>query len=101
LRQYLAFSPAIITGKRAFMFGLFGSSSPAPVLTDKFVPFHFFDDGPVWRAFILYSLFVFDHALDAEKLHSSLERIVHKDGWEKLGARLRYNVSTFTDKSPM
>ena len=59
--------------------------------TDRIVPLHFFDDGPLWRAFILYSLFVFDDVLDPEKLHSSLERLIRKDGWWKLGARLRQN----------
>lgn len=59
--------------------------------SDKIVPLHFFDDGPLWRAFILYSMFVFDCTLDVEKLHTSLERLVHKDGWWKLGARLKKN----------
>jgi hypothetical protein len=76
------------------MFGLFGSSPPPVVESDRVIPLHFFDDAPLWRAFTLYSLFVFDDILDADKLRSSLERLVHKEGWEKLGARLRYNVST-------
>jgi hypothetical protein len=65
---------------------------PLQKASDKIVPLHFFDDGPLWRAFILYSMFVFDCHLDAEKLHSSLERLVHKNGWWKLGARLRRDV---------
>jgi hypothetical protein len=59
---------------------------------DRIVPLNFFDDGPLWRAFILYSMFVFEEVLDAAKLQTSLERLVHKDGWWKLGARLRQNV---------
>ncbi|KAF2179167.1 hypothetical protein K469DRAFT_741698 [Zopfia rhizophila CBS 207.26] len=78
------------------MFGLFGASSAhepgdANKPANRVVPLHFFDDGPLWRAFILYSMFVFDHVLDAERLRTSLERLVHKDGWWKLGARLRRN----------
>lgn len=61
---------------------------------DKIVPLHHFDDGPLWRAFILYSLFVLDHVLDAEKLRTSLERLIRKKGWQKLGARLKQNVSS-------
>jgi hypothetical protein len=74
------------------MFGLFGTRAPARVETDQVVPLHYFDDAPLWRAFILYSLFIFDHVLDAERLKSSAERLVDKEGWRKLGARLRYNV---------
>jgi hypothetical protein len=78
------------------MFGLFGTDSPglidADQSIDKIVPLHYFDDAPLWRAFNLYSLFVFDDVLDAEKLRSSLERLINKDGWWKLGARLRRNV---------
>ena len=60
--------------------------------SDRVVPLHFFDDGPLWKAFILYSMFVFDEVLDPEKLRSCLERLTRKDGWWKLGARLRQNV---------
>ncbi|KAF2651410.1 hypothetical protein K491DRAFT_696469 [Lophiostoma macrostomum CBS 122681] len=60
---------------------------------DRIVPLHFFDDGPLWRAFILYSMFVFDGVLDAEKLRSSLEQLTRREGWWKLGARLRQSRS--------
>lgn len=62
---------------------------------DKIVPLHFFDDGALWRSFVLYSMFVFDCVLDVEKLYTSLERLVHKDGWWKLGARLGKDVGDF------
>lgn len=61
---------------------------------DKIVPLHFFDDTIVWRSFVLYSTFVFDCVLDVEKLQSSLQRLVCREGWWKLGARLRKNVRT-------
>ncbi|KAH8894542.1 hypothetical protein GQ53DRAFT_643335 [Thozetella sp. PMI_491] len=67
------------------------AAGPAAVIEDKVIRMHFFDDGPLWRAFILYSLFVFDDVLDADKLYESLERLVRRDGWCKLGARLRRN----------
>ncbi|KAI1498319.1 hypothetical protein F5X99DRAFT_335160 [Biscogniauxia marginata] len=81
---------------------------PATVPTDTVVPLHFFDDTPLWRAFILYSLFVFDVVLDPVKLRDSLEALAKRDGWRKLGARMRrtntgggleYHIPTeFTDE---
>lgn len=38
-------------------------------------------------------MFVFDDVLDAEKLRDSLEKLARHDGWNKLGARLRKDVS--------
>lgn len=65
---------------------------PAKVPTDSVIPFRFFDDTPLWKAFILYSMFVFDDVLDPQKLRRSLDALVKRDGWHKLGARLRKNV---------
>ncbi|KAI1632898.1 hypothetical protein F4809DRAFT_625518 [Biscogniauxia mediterranea] len=84
-------------------------ASPAKVPTDTVVPLHFFDDTPLWRAFILYSMFVFDAVLDPVKLRNSLEALAKRDGWRKLGARMRrtqtgsleYHIpSEFTDERP-
>ncbi|KAF8848132.1 hypothetical protein BDZ45DRAFT_754153 [Acephala macrosclerotiorum] len=72
------------------MFGSWGS--PAMVPTDTIIPLHFFDDTPLWRAFVLYSMFVFDDVLDAEKLRHSLDTLAQRDGWRKLGARMRRNA---------
>ncbi|CAI0646137.1 unnamed protein product [Colletotrichum noveboracense] len=70
---------------------IFGPSVPAAVSTDSVTPLHYFDDTPIWRSFILYSLLVFDEVLDAETLRSSLERLTCREGWRKLSARLRKN----------
>ena len=75
------------------MFDLFQKKT-APDVDTRILPLHFFDDGPLWRAFLLYTMFVVDDVLDADKLKTSLEIRVLKDGWWKLGARLRKNVST-------
>ncbi|KAM0444459.1 hypothetical protein ACHAO4_010154 [Trichoderma viride] len=64
---------------------------PAKVPTDLVIPFRFFDDTPLWKAFILYSMFVFDDVLDPQKLNRSLDALVKRDGWHKPGARLRKN----------
>ncbi|CZR51145.1 related to LysR family regulatory protein [Phialocephala subalpina] len=73
------------------MLGIWGAA-PARVPTDTIVPVHFFDDTPLWRAFVLYSMFVFDDVLDAEKLRDSLDTLARRDGWRKLGARMRRNA---------
>ncbi|KAF2712907.1 hypothetical protein K504DRAFT_487462 [Pleomassaria siparia CBS 279.74] len=41
-------------------------------------------------------MFVFDEMLDAEKLKTSLERLVHKEEWWKLGAQLKQNAYFLT-----
>lgn len=74
---------------------MFGSAAPARGPTDTIIPFHFFDDTPLWRAFILYSMFVFDDVLDPQKLRYSLEALAQREDWRKLGARLRRNVRQF------
>ena len=51
---------------------------------DRVVSLHSFDDVPLYRAFIVYSMFVFEEVLDATKLQTSLERLVNRDGWWKL-----------------
>ncbi|KAF4625251.1 hypothetical protein G7Y89_g12920 [Cudoniella acicularis] len=71
---------------------MFGKSPPARVPTDTVIPVHFFDDTPLWRAFILYSMFVFDDLLDPQKLRDSLEALAQRQGWRKLGARIRRNT---------
>ncbi|KAL6692413.1 hypothetical protein J3F84DRAFT_108135 [Trichoderma pleuroticola] len=67
------------------------SKAPQPVPTDLIVPVGFFDDTIIFRTFVLYTLFIFDDVLDPESLRTSLERIVSRPGWNKLGARLRRN----------
>lgn len=83
-----------ITPRFPIMFGFLSSQPKAPqrVPTDHVVPVGFFDDTIIFRTFVLYTLFVFDDVLDVQKLHSSLERVVSRPGWNKMGARLRRNV---------
>ncbi|KAH6658522.1 hypothetical protein BKA67DRAFT_656711 [Truncatella angustata] len=68
------------------------TAAPARVPTDTVVPFRYFDDTPLWRSFILYSMFAFDDVLDPKRLRDGLERLARRDGWQKIGARLRRNV---------
>lgn len=73
--------------------GLAGSETPKPVASDQVIPLHWFEDGFMWKKVIVYTLFVFDARLDPEKLHESLGRVIERDGYRKLGGRLRRNVS--------
>ena len=74
------------------MFGFTYSQKPR-VPTDTVVPVGFFDDTIIFRTFVLYTLFVFDDVLDPTLLRASLESLVSRPGWKKLGARLRKNAS--------
>ncbi|KAL7787061.1 hypothetical protein V8C37DRAFT_274641 [Trichoderma ceciliae] len=67
------------------------SITPTKVHTDVVIPFRFFDDTPLWKAFILYSMFAFDDVLDTVRLRESLEKLAECDGWQRLGARMRKN----------
>lgn len=75
-----------------FSFLGIGQGAPALVPTDQVIPLHWFEDGVMWKKVIVYTLFVFDDVLDPEKLRTSLEKLVARDGYKKLGARLRRNV---------
>lgn len=70
----------------------FGRKAPAKVPTDIVAPFRYWDDTTVLRSLVVYTLSRYDAAMDPEKLGSSLERLVARKGWRKLGARLRKNV---------
>ncbi|KAJ7257100.1 hypothetical protein C8J57DRAFT_1185943 [Mycena rebaudengoi] len=76
---------------------LFGPRQPVPVSTDRVIPVHFFDDTFLLRTFVMYTLFVFDDVLDPEKLHDSLTQLIKRDGWIKLGGRLRKNNHGYLD----
>ncbi|KAK8087331.1 hypothetical protein PG994_002305 [Apiospora phragmitis] len=71
----------------------YSKRSPPRVPTDTVIRMHYFDDTIVFRTFVLYTLFVFDEVLDAQQLKSALERVVTREGWNKLGGRLRRDES--------
>ncbi|TVY47294.1 Transcriptional regulator [Lachnellula occidentalis] len=73
--------------------GVFTSkpTRPAKVPTDTIIPLHSKDDTKSLRPFVLDFTLCFDDVLDAEKLRSSLERLMDIGDWRKLGARLRLN----------
>ena len=67
-------------------------TAPARVPTDTVVGLKFLDDSLINRNFVMNPLYIFDAALDVDKLGVSLERLVDREGFRKLGARLRKNV---------
>ncbi|KAI5918060.1 hypothetical protein F4810DRAFT_726330 [Camillea tinctor] len=66
-------------------------AAPPKVPTDTVIPLHAFDDRPINKSIQLLFLMRFDDVLDPEKLRSSLEKLLAREGWCKLGARLRLN----------
>lgn len=74
---------------------LFGREAPARVETDLVIPVGFMDDNPLMKRIALYNLHVYDDVLDPEKLREALDRLVRRDGWGKMGARLRSTVRPF------
>ncbi|TQS32334.1 hypothetical protein Golomagni_07353, partial [Golovinomyces magnicellulatus] len=70
------------------------SSAPATVPTDQVVSAGLFDDTLLTRTTFVDSTLVFDSVLDVDLLEKSLCELVERGGWQKLGARLRFNKST-------
>lgn len=65
---------------------------PARVATDTIVRLGREDDRAILRGMATNFMMRFDVALDAQKLRLSLERLLNRHDWRKLGARLRLNV---------
>lgn len=59
----------------------------------KVIPFNFVDNMKGWRMGIAANTFRFNAAMDAQKLRDSLQQLFEMEGWRKLGARIRMNVS--------
>jgi hypothetical protein len=65
---------------------------PPIVASDKVVQLSEHDDTDVYRSIVLNLMLRFDDVLDPRGLRISLEKLLSRDGWRKLGARLRLNV---------
>lgn len=65
---------------------------PRPVPSDDVLPARFFDDSPMVKDVVMRWLVRFDEILDPEKLHSSLDALLKRKTWRRLGGRLRLNV---------
>lgn len=62
---------------------------------DRIMPLHYFDNNTMFLSITMHAIMVYDEVLDAEKLRSSLEKLISRDTWQRLGARLKKGVSTF------
>ncbi|TLS29647.1 hypothetical protein PpBr36_00606 [Pyricularia pennisetigena] len=69
-------------------------SAPVPLPGDRVVPMNSLDDNALVHNTTLVVSFVYDAVLDPERLRGSLEDLIKRDGWQKLGARIRYNRVT-------
>lgn len=77
------------------MWSLFGAAKPrAPptVDSDTIIPLSVDDDTNVNRRLHFNMMMRFDDVLDPEKLRGSLEKLLGRGDWRKLGARLRLDV---------
>ncbi|KAL4969840.1 uncharacterized protein BDV14DRAFT_195372 [Aspergillus stella-maris] len=66
----------------------------APVPGDRVLPLHFFENSLLVQGNNMAVSLVFNEVLDANKLRDSLEGLVKRAGWERLGGRLRRNLTT-------
>ncbi|KAI8961970.1 hypothetical protein F5Y11DRAFT_357297 [Daldinia sp. FL1419] len=83
--------------------------SPLAISSDTVVPVHRFDDTPINRNVVVEFTMKFDDVLDSDKLRLSLEKLLSRRDWRKLGARLRitekgkleYHIpESFSEKRP-
>lgn len=69
------------------------AAAPERIPSDEVISLHWLDDNAIFRNSILNLLMTFDGVLDPERLRQSLAQLAsRRDGWRKLGARLRLNV---------
>lgn len=60
---------------------------------DVVLPLHYFDNSAMFTNITMYAIMIFDEVLEADKLATSLEQLVQRETWQKLGARVRKGVS--------
>ncbi|KAH7002415.1 hypothetical protein EDB80DRAFT_809394 [Ilyonectria destructans] len=69
------------------------------VPSDRVLPLHFFESGPIVQGNNMAMSIVFDDVLDPESLRRSLEDLVKREGWQRFGGRLRKNVRINTNSN--
>lgn len=65
---------------------------PPAVESDNVYPVHMLDDTKTLRGIVVTWTLRFNDVLDAEKLHSSLSKLLEIGDWSKVGGRLRLKV---------
>jgi hypothetical protein len=70
-------------------------SAPVTIETDEVYPVHAWDDNKTLRGIIVTWTMMFDEVLDADVLRKGLEGVLAREGWRKLGGRIRRSVRLF------
>ncbi|KAF5844104.1 hypothetical protein GGP41_010183 [Bipolaris sorokiniana] len=63
--------------------------TPDPYADDDIYPVHVLDDTKTFRSILITWTLCFNNVLDADKLQSSLAKLLETGDWRKLGGRLR------------
>ena len=66
--------------------------APSPIGSDDIYPVHMLDDTKTLRGIVVTWTLRFNDVLDANKLHTSLSRLLEIGDWRKVGGRLRLKV---------
>lgn len=69
------------------------NDTPDPYADDEVYPVHVLDDTKIFRSILITWTLCFNDVLDADKLESSLAKLLKTGDWRKLGGRLRLKVS--------
>lgn len=69
------------------------SSTDEKHVPDQIIPYNFLDDDPEFKNSVAFMSFRINAVLDEVKLRTALEEVFEMEGWRKLGARVRMNVS--------
>jgi hypothetical protein len=72
------------------------SSSIMETGADEIIKARFWDSNNILEKIVMEFTYRFDDVLDAERLKSSLERLLEIGEWKQLGARLKKNVGSAT-----
>ncbi|KAJ5167927.1 Transferase [Penicillium canariense] len=68
---------------------------------DEVVPLHFFENSLLVQGNNMAASLVFDAVLDPKKLQESLEGLVKREGWQRLGGKIEWHIPTeFTAERP-
>ena len=59
---------------------------------DKVLPLHFFENSLLVQGNNMAVSIVFEEVLCPEKLRDALEGLIKREGWQRLGGRLKKNV---------
>jgi len=59
---------------------------------DLVIPLSYYDNNTMFKSITMHAIMVYDEVLDPDKLRSSLSKLIGRETWQKLGARLEKGV---------